>query len=107
MSTNAWKLQDAKAQFSELVRRARAGEPQRVTVHGKEVVVVVDPTRFDLSPKELSPQESRPRERTMAGLIERSRKYAGDVPVEFDRSVYMTFPKRRLAKRRKNRRDAS
>lgn len=44
---NEWKLQDAKARFSEVVRRARAGKPQHVTVHGKEAVVVVDPQRFE------------------------------------------------------------
>ena len=38
MAANTWKLQDAKAQFSEVVRRARAGEPQEVTVHGEEAV---------------------------------------------------------------------
>ena len=36
-----WKLQDAKARFSELVRAARAEGPQRVTVHGKDAVVVL------------------------------------------------------------------
>jgi prevent-host-death family protein len=37
----AWKLQDAKARFSEVVRRAQSEGPQRVTVHGKDAVVVV------------------------------------------------------------------
>jgi prevent-host-death family protein len=36
-----WKLQDAKAHFSEVVRRAQSEGPQRVTVHGKEAVVIV------------------------------------------------------------------
>jgi prevent-host-death family protein len=36
-----WALQDAKARFSELVRRARSDGPQHVTVHGREEVVVV------------------------------------------------------------------
>jgi antitoxin Phd len=35
-----WKLEDAKARFSELVRRAD-DEPQMVTRRGKETVVVV------------------------------------------------------------------
>ena len=51
MNRNTWKLQDAKAQFSELVRRARAGEPQQVTVHGKQAVVVLDANRFEFRPK--------------------------------------------------------
>ena len=42
-----WRLQDAKAQFSELVRRAREKGPQRVTVHGKDAVVVVDADEWD------------------------------------------------------------
>ena len=36
-----WKLQDAKARFSELVRRAQREGPQRVTVRGKDAVVVI------------------------------------------------------------------
>jgi prevent-host-death family protein len=36
-----WKLQDAKARFSEVVRRAKSEGPQRVTVHGKDAVVVI------------------------------------------------------------------
>lgn len=40
MSSNVWKLQDAKARFSEVVRKAREGEPQIVTVHGEPAVTV-------------------------------------------------------------------
>ncbi len=36
-----WKLHEAKARFSEVVRRARAEGPQRVTVRGRETVVVI------------------------------------------------------------------
>jgi len=36
-----WKLEDAKARFSELVRLARSRGPQRVTVRGQDAVVVV------------------------------------------------------------------
>ncbi|MGH7152335.1 MAG: type II toxin-antitoxin system Phd/YefM family antitoxin [Acetobacteraceae bacterium] len=36
-----WKLHDAKARFSELVRRARTEGPQRVTVRGHDSVVVI------------------------------------------------------------------
>lgn len=35
-----WSLQDAKAKFSEVVRRAQTEGPQTVTVHGKEAVVI-------------------------------------------------------------------
>ena len=37
----AWKLQDAKAHFSQLVREALAHGPQRVTLHGKDAVVIL------------------------------------------------------------------
>lgn len=40
-STGRWLLQDAKARFSELVRRVKADGPQLVTIHGREEVVVV------------------------------------------------------------------
>ena len=42
-----WKLEDAKARLSELVRRARNEGPQRVTVRGKDAVVVVASDQFD------------------------------------------------------------
>jgi len=38
---HVWKLEDAKARFSELVRLARDEGPQRVSVRGKEAVVVM------------------------------------------------------------------
>ena len=49
-----WRLQDAKAQFSEVVRRAREKGPQRVTVHGKDAVVVVDAAEWDRLKKPVS-----------------------------------------------------
>lgn len=36
-----WKLEDAKARFSEVVRRARTEGPQRVTCRGRDAVVVI------------------------------------------------------------------
>ena len=41
-----WPLQDAKARFSELVRRVRSEGPQRVTVHGRDEVVVISAEEF-------------------------------------------------------------
>jgi len=46
-SDHVWRLQDAKARFSEVVRLARAHRPQRVTVHGREAVVVVAAEDYD------------------------------------------------------------
>lgn len=41
-----WRLQDAKARFSELVRRVRSEGPQHVTVHGRDEVVIVSAEEF-------------------------------------------------------------
>lgn len=41
-----WLLQDAKARFSELVRRVRSEGPQHVTVHGRDEVVIVSAEEF-------------------------------------------------------------
>jgi prevent-host-death family protein len=41
-----WLLQDAKARFSELVRKVRSEGPQHVTVHGRDEVVVVASEEF-------------------------------------------------------------
>jgi antitoxin Phd len=42
-----WKLEDAKNQFSEVVRRAIAHEPQRVTRNGRDAVVVVSADDYE------------------------------------------------------------
>jgi len=80
--SNTWKLQDAKAQFSEVVRRARSGEPQHVTVHGKKAVIIADAERFDVRPKPA-------RRETLADFIEASKKYRGGPDVEFERRFPM------------------
>lgn len=36
-----WKLEDAKARFSEVVRRARSEGPQRITRRGRDAVIVI------------------------------------------------------------------
>jgi prevent-host-death family protein len=41
-----WLLQDAKARFSELVRRVHSEGPQRVTVHGRDEVVVISADEY-------------------------------------------------------------
>lgn len=54
--TNQWKLEDAKARFSEVVRRAKSGGPQHVTVRGKEQAVILstrDYERLKRAPKQL------------------------------------------------------
>jgi prevent-host-death family protein len=46
-SANRWRLQDAKARLSEVVRQAQQRGPQRVTLHGRDAVVVVRADEFD------------------------------------------------------------
>ena len=41
-----WVLQDAKARFSESVRRVHSDGPQHVTVHGRDEVVVISAKEF-------------------------------------------------------------
>ncbi len=41
-----WQLQNAKARFSELFRKARAEGPQWVTRQGKDAVVVLSAEEF-------------------------------------------------------------
>ena len=43
---NHWPLQNAKARFSELVRRVKSDGPQHVTVHGRDEVVVISAETF-------------------------------------------------------------
>lgn len=45
--SNHWLLQDAKARFSELVRRVHNEGPQHVTVHGREEVVIISAEEFN------------------------------------------------------------
>ena len=47
---NRWRLQDAKARLSEVVRQAQQRGPQRVTLHGRDAVVVVRADEFDRIP---------------------------------------------------------
>lgn len=47
MPSTAWRLQDAKNQFSKVVEAALHGEPQHVTRRGREVVVVVAAEEFE------------------------------------------------------------
>jgi prevent-host-death family protein len=54
-ATARWKLEDAKARFSEVVRHAREEGPQRVTVRGHDAVVVISVEEFE----RLAPEEPR------------------------------------------------
>lgn len=42
----SWQVQEAKQRFSEVVRAAETGEPQIVTRHGEEIVVIIDISQY-------------------------------------------------------------
>lgn len=46
-SFHGWKLEEAKARFSEVVRLARDTEPQRITVRGEDAVVILSAKSFE------------------------------------------------------------
>lgn len=47
MHTDEWRLQDAKAQFSQVVEAALGGAPQHITRRGKRAVVVLSEAAFE------------------------------------------------------------
>ena len=51
-----WKLEDAKARFSEVVRLARERGPQRITVRGQDAVVVLSAADY----ARLAPAAAKP-----------------------------------------------
>ena len=52
-----WQLQEAKAQFSEVVRRAHSNGPQVITKQGRDEVVVIPVEQFrKLSARARQPQ---------------------------------------------------
>ena len=54
--STVWKLEDAKARFSEVVRRAHDQGPQYVTVRGKPAVAIIDAAELQrLLPVEPAP----------------------------------------------------
>jgi len=44
--SETWKLEDAKARLSEVVRRAGTNGPQLVTIRGKEAAVILAPEEY-------------------------------------------------------------
>ena len=42
-----WRLEEAKARFSEVVRRAHDQGPQYVTVRGKQAVAIIDSAELE------------------------------------------------------------
>jgi len=61
----AWQLQDAKAHFSQVVRMAREQGPQRVTLHGRDAVVILSAEDY----AQLAPPAAQP---SLHALLSRS-----------------------------------
>jgi prevent-host-death family protein len=70
----SWRLQDAKARLSEVVRAAESDGPQRVTLHGRDAVVIVSADEFDRLQRPLSGRD-----------IVRALQVSPLADVEFDR----------------------
>jgi len=76
---SAWQLQAAKANLSELVKRAQSEGPQEITVHGKPVAVVLSHNAF----AEMSGSDE-----SLVGFMRRSPLYGLDTLVlERERSL--------------------
>ncbi len=61
-ASSSWRLEEAKARFSAVVRRAREAGPQHVTVRGRDAVVVLSAEDY----ARLAPAASAP---TLAALF--------------------------------------
>ena len=59
-SAQAWRLQDAKSQFSALVDNAMRGVPQHVTRRGKQAVVVLSEQDFEALKRGAANRAARP-----------------------------------------------
>lgn len=79
-----WKLEDAKNRFSELVRRALAHQPQRVTRGGRDAVIVVNAEDYEklVAPRDLVEfMQSSPLKGVEVDL-EREPDYGRDISLE-------------------------
>lgn len=73
-----WQVQEAKARFSALVRKAATQGPQTITVHGRRAAVVLSPEDYD--------RLKRPRS-SFADFLARSPLAGTDLELERDRSM--------------------
>ncbi len=76
-----YPLDEARAEFSKIVERALAGEPQRVMRRGKEAVIIVSETDWS---------SGRQRAATLGDLLADFAERPGTDEVFFERS---TFPR--------------
>lgn len=76
LTKNRWQLQAAKAQFSEVFRRALSEGPQWVTKQGREAVVILPAEEFERLTRARQPE----------GLVEFFAKSPlAEVDLRFDR----------------------
>ena len=80
-----WKLEDAKARLSEVVRLAATDGPQLVTVRGKEAAIILAPEEYrQLLPK---PKGQKPLIEFLQGLgldgldLEREHDTGREIPL--------------------------
>jgi len=59
--SNEWQLQEAKNKLSHLVKEAKNGVPQYITVHGKSTAVVISTAEYE--------QLKRPRSSLSSALL--------------------------------------
>ena len=71
-----YPLHEARAEFSKLVDRALAGEPQRVTRYGREAVVIMSEAEWAKRPKSAA---------TLGGLLARFATERGFSDEDFER----------------------
>lgn len=79
-----WKLEDAKNRFSEVVRRALAHQPQRVTRGGRDAVIVLSAEDYEklVAPRDLVEfMQSSPLKGVEVDL-EREPDYGRDISLE-------------------------
>ncbi len=79
-----WALQDAKAKFSEVTRRALRFGPQHVTVRGQPAIVVLSEAEF----QRLTGRSSKP---TFADMFRSEPFEAVDLDLERDRDTGRTL----------------
>lgn len=79
-ASSRWQLQDAKAQFSAVVRLAESRGPQYITVHGKPAAVVLSQADYRL----LQSQSHKP---SFTQLMRSSPLMGLNLSVQRDRSL--------------------
>ena len=90
----SYPLTEARAEFSKLVDRALAGEPQRVTRRGREAVVIVSEAEWRGSRAEATREPWMPTEvySSLGELIADFAQNVGFREEDFDRSWTETDP---------------